>query len=64
MDCLVTEYFFPESLLLEVLLWMVGEGKNVLFFLFCRTKVTTWWGVGSQMKKDVNALENMLHLEL
>lgn len=35
------KYFFPELLLLEVLPCIVGEEKTALFFLFCRTKVTT-----------------------
>lgn len=40
-----------------------GE-KRSLIFLFCRTKVITWGAKNSQKKKDANALENILHLEL
>lgn len=32
------ESFFPELVLLEGWLCMVGEEKTILFFLFCRTR--------------------------
>lgn len=38
--------------------------KRSFLFLFCRTKVITWGAQNSQKKKDANALENTLHLEL